>query len=71
VGNLANKGREWQPKGEPVRVDVHDFPDPKVGKAIPYGVYDVGANQGFVKAWAISARWSPRIPAPFVTVTVQ
>ena len=37
VGNLANKGREWQPKGSPVRVDVHDFPDPNIGKAIPYG----------------------------------
>src|SRR6266498_950904 len=52
VGNLANKGREWQPewqpKGSPVRVDVHDFPDPKVGKAIPYGVYDLGANTGWV-----------------------
>lgn len=48
VGNLKNGGREWQPKGEPVRVDVHDFPDPKVGKAIPYGVYDIGADTGFV-----------------------
>jgi hypothetical protein len=48
VGNLANKGREWQPKGDPVRVDVHDFPDPAVGKAIPYGVYDLGADQGWV-----------------------
>jgi hypothetical protein len=48
VGNLANKGREWQPKGSPVRVDVHDFPDPAVGKAIPYGVYDLGADQGWV-----------------------
>jgi len=48
VGNLANKGREYQPKGKPVRVDVHDFPDPEVGKAIPYGVFDVGANEGFV-----------------------
>lgn len=48
VGNLANKGREYQPTGEPVRVDVHDFPDPEVGKAIPYGVYDIGANEGFV-----------------------
>ncbi len=48
VGNLANKGREWQPAGAPVRVDVHDFPDPEVGKAIPYGVYDLGANEGFV-----------------------
>jgi hypothetical protein len=48
VGNLANKGREWQPKGSPVRVDVHDFPDPKAGKAIPYGIYDLGANTGWV-----------------------
>jgi transposase len=48
VGNLANKGREWQPAKTPVRVDVHDFPDPEVGKAIPYGVFDVGANEGFV-----------------------
>ncbi len=50
VGNLANKGREWQPKGDPVRVDVHDFPDPQVGKAIPYGVYDLGAGTGWVSA---------------------
>ncbi len=48
VGNLANSGREWQPKGSPVRVDVHDFPDPKVGKAIPFGVYDLGADAGWV-----------------------
>src|SRR6202011_93243 len=48
VGNLANKGREYQPKGEPTRVDVHDFPDPEVGKAIPFGVYDIGANEGVV-----------------------
>jgi hypothetical protein len=48
VGNYKNAGREWQPKGEPVEVDVHDFPDPAVGKAIPYGVYDVGANTGWV-----------------------
>ena len=48
VGNLANKGREWQPAKTPVRVDVHDFPDPAVGKAIPYGVFDLGANEGFV-----------------------
>jgi hypothetical protein len=48
VGNLANKGRAWQPRGDPVRVDVHDFPDPTVGKAIPYGVYDLGADTGWV-----------------------
>jgi hypothetical protein len=48
VGQLANKGREYQPKGRPERVDVHDFPDPAVGKAIPFGVYDIAANEGFV-----------------------
>jgi hypothetical protein len=48
VGNYANGGREWQPQGAPVEVGVHDFPDPKVGKAIPYGVYDIGANTGWV-----------------------
>jgi hypothetical protein len=48
VGNFKNAGREWQPKGEPELVDVHDFPSDAVGKAIPYGVYDVGANDGFV-----------------------
>jgi hypothetical protein len=48
VGNFKNGGREWQPEGEPELVDVHDFPDDAVGKAIPYGVYDLAANDGFV-----------------------
>jgi hypothetical protein len=48
VGNFRNGGREWQPQGEPELVDVHDFPDDAVGKAIPYGIYDVAANDGFV-----------------------
>jgi hypothetical protein len=48
VGNFKNAGTEWQPQGEPDLVDVHDFPDDAVGKAIPYGVYDVAANDGFV-----------------------
>jgi hypothetical protein len=48
VGRFANGGREWQPPSEPERVNVHDFPDPKVGKAIPYGVYDLGRNAGWV-----------------------
>lgn len=48
VGNFKNGGREWQPQGEPDRVDVHDFPDDALGKAIPYGVYDLAANAGFV-----------------------
>ena len=52
VGNYANGGQEWQPAGEPVRVEVHDFIDPAVGKAIPYGVYDVAADQGWVSVGA-------------------
>jgi hypothetical protein len=48
VGNFKNGGREWQPQGEPELVDVHDFPSDAVGKAIPYGVYDLAANDGFV-----------------------
>jgi transposase len=48
VGEFANKGREWQPKGEPPSVLVHDFPSDALGKAIPYGVYDVSRNEGWV-----------------------
>jgi hypothetical protein len=48
VGRYANGGVEWQPAGEPERVNVHDFPDPQLGKAIPYGVYDLGANTGWI-----------------------
>jgi hypothetical protein len=48
VGDFQNRGREWQPEGRPEEVRVHDFPDPKLGKAIPYGVYDVTANAGWV-----------------------
>ena len=48
VGNLKNAGSQWREKGSPTRVDVHDFPDPEVGKAVPYGIYDQGANEGFV-----------------------
>jgi hypothetical protein len=48
VGDYSNAGREWQPKGNPERVQTHDFPDKKKGKAIPYGVYDVGRNKGWV-----------------------
>ena len=48
LGNKSNGGVEYQPQGEPVRTDVHDFPDPVLGKAIPYGVYDVANNEGWV-----------------------
>jgi transposase len=48
LGDRANKGREYQHRGEPERVDVHDFPDPELGKAVPYGVFDIAENAGFV-----------------------
>ena len=48
VGNYRNGGSDYRPKGEPVRVKVHDFEDKELGKVAPYGVYDVGANEGFV-----------------------
>jgi len=48
LGDFKNPGQEWQPQGEPEEVRVHDFKDPELGKAIPYGVYDVTNNQGWV-----------------------
>jgi hypothetical protein len=48
VGPFKNNGREWEPRGEPVRVDTHDFPDRELGRAVPYGIYDVVANTGWV-----------------------
>ncbi|WP_148592451.1 ISAzo13 family transposase [Aquisphaera giovannonii] len=48
VGEFKNGGREWQPSGHPQEVLVHDFMDKELGKAIPYGVYDVTGNQGWV-----------------------
>jgi hypothetical protein len=48
VGEYKNPGQEWLPQGQPQEVKTHDFPDPKQGKAIPYGVYDLANNQGWV-----------------------
>jgi hypothetical protein len=48
VGDFRNAGREWHPAGQPEEVRVHDFMDPTLGKAIPYGVYDILNNQGWV-----------------------
>jgi hypothetical protein len=48
VGRYKNGGHEWQPQGEPERVGTHDFPNPAVGKAIPYGIYDMARNEGWV-----------------------
>jgi hypothetical protein len=48
VGNFKNGGTDYRPKGDPQRVNVHDFENKKLGKVVPYGVYDVTANTGFV-----------------------
>ncbi|MGW0811454.1 ISAzo13 family transposase [Nonomuraea sp. NPDC002799] len=67
IGEFANTGREWRPAGAPTPVNVHDFPTDAVGSAIPYGVYDLAANAGWVSvgtdhdtaAFAVAAirRW--------------
>jgi Rhodopirellula transposase DDE domain len=54
VGNYKNGGTDWRPKGDPLRVNVHDFEDKKLGKVVPYGVYDVGANEGWVSVGVTS-----------------
>ena len=48
VGNYKNNGQRWLPTGNPVEVNRHDFPDKKLGKAVPYGIYDIGNEQGYV-----------------------
>jgi hypothetical protein len=48
VGNFAIGGREWEPAGQPRKVNVHDFADKELGKVAPYGVYDITANTGWV-----------------------
>jgi transposase len=48
VGDFKNNGREWRPKGEPEEVRVHDFVDRELGRATPYGIYDLGRNNGWV-----------------------
>lgn len=48
IGNYKNGGKEWMPKGKPRHVKTHDFIDKNLGKAIPYGVYDIAKNKGFV-----------------------
>lgn len=48
VGDFKNQGREWRPKGTPEAVKVHDFIDPQLGRAVPYGIYDLADNKGWV-----------------------
>jgi transposase len=48
VGNFRNNGREWRRMGDPETVEIHDFIDPKLGRAVPFGVYDINNNTGWV-----------------------
>ena len=48
IGKYKNSGQEWRKKGRPIKVLSHDFPDPAVAKAVPYGVYDIAKNTGWV-----------------------
>ncbi len=80
VGLFKNSGREWEPRGEPVRVNTHDFPDRELGRVVPYGIYDVVANTGWVnvgtdrgtvafavepiRRWWNAAGRGPSIPRP-------
>jgi transposase len=48
IGNYQNPGRTWRRKGHPLQVKTHDFPDKTKGKAVPYGVYDIGKNEAWV-----------------------
>jgi len=48
IGDYKNAGREWRPAGDPTRVATHDFPDEERGKAVPYGIYDLTTNTGWV-----------------------
>jgi len=48
IGDFKNGGREYRPKASPETVNIHDFIDPKLGRAVPYGVYDIADNKGWV-----------------------
>ena len=48
IGEFKNVGQEWQKKGDPIKTNMHDFPDKKLGKVTPYGVYDLTQNKGWV-----------------------
>lgn len=48
IGEYKNNGQEYAKKGNPTKVNTHDFPDKRLGKVVPYGVYDIGSNKGWV-----------------------
>ena len=64
IGLFTNRGKTWRPAGDPVRTNVHAFPDPALGKANPYGIYDIAANDG----WCYEARCLTMAASPWVTM---
>ena len=48
IGEFKNAGSDYGPKGKPIEVDAHDFENKELGKVVPYGIYDIGANSGYV-----------------------
>ena len=79
VGDFKNSGREWRPAGDPEEVRVHDFLIKELGRAVPYGVYDLAANAGWVNvgidhdtaAFAVQTirRWWQRSAARYPNAT--
>ena len=68
IGNFKNNGKEWEPQKTPVKVNVYDFEDKTLGKAVPYGIYDIEKNQGWINVgistdtaqfavWSIRTWW--------------
>ncbi|MBL7137987.1 MAG: ISAzo13 family transposase [Bacteroidales bacterium] len=81
VGNYKNAGIDWEKTGQPINVNVYDFQDKTVGKAVPYGIYDIGKNEGFVNvgksydtsSFAVSSirRWWIEMGMPEYKTTKQ
>ena len=81
IGNYRNAGSDYQPEGQPLRVKVHDFEDKELGKVVPYGVYDLGTNSGWVSVgighdtaqFAVNAirRWLERMGRERYPVATQ
>ena len=73
VGDFKNAGREWRHRGDPEKVRTHDFEDKELGKAVPYGVYDIANNMGWVSvgidhetsAFAVETTSARRCPRSF------
>jgi hypothetical protein len=81
IGNYKNSGTDWEITGQPINVNVYDFQDKTVGKAVPYGIYDIGKNEGFVNvgksydtsSFAVSSirRWWIEMGMPEYKTTKQ